>query len=70
MNQTVKIGAQIRFFRKYRGLSQEQLADLVQCSPKTISHMENDKGSPDLRRLVNICNALEIRVNELFLKQQ
>lgn len=36
-------GIQVRYLRKLQGLSQEELAEIVGLSAKTISYIENGK---------------------------
>jgi len=54
-----QIGKKIRYFRKIRGLKQQELADALGVTWETISRWENGNVSP-LRRLNDIANALEI----------
>lgn len=65
MNQE-KIGAFIRDVRKENGLTQEQLAEALGVSQKSISRWENGKTMPDYSVLPNICEVLGINVAELL----
>lgn len=60
------IGYKIRAFREANHLTQEQLADLMNCSFKTIGNMENDRVIPDLKQVINLCDLLKISIDELL----
>lgn len=61
-----KIGKFIHDLRKEKELTQKQLADLVGVSDKTISKWETGRGIPDTAIMNNLCNVLEISINELL----
>lgn len=65
MNQE-KIGAFIRDIRKESGLTQEQLAEALGVSQRSISRWETGKTMPDYSLLPNICEVLGITVAELL----
>ena len=65
MNQE-KIGKLIKKVRKDKSLTQQDLADLLNLSPKTISKWECGKGCPDISILNELCNILGISVTELL----
>lgn len=65
MNQE-RIGAFIAMVRKEKGLTQEQLAELLGTSQKSISRWENGKTMPDLSLYEPLCEALDIQVSELL----
>ena len=65
MNQE-KIGKLIKKLRKDKGLTQQDLADLLNLSPKTISKWECGKGCPDIGILNELSNILGISVTELL----
>ncbi len=53
-------------FRKANNLTQEQLADKMNCNFKTIGNIENDRTMPDLKQVINLCDILNISMDELF----
>ncbi|MDR2902137.1 MAG: helix-turn-helix domain-containing protein [Lactobacillales bacterium] len=61
-----QIGARIKARRKAMGLTQEKLAELMDCSFKTISNIENDNTVPDTRQVVNLCDILQMTFEEMF----
>ena len=53
-------GQVIQRTRKERGMTQEQLAEMVGIDPNSISIIERGRLIPALPTLIDICNALEI----------
>lgn len=64
------IGQQIRKSRKARGLSQEQLAEMVNISTTHMSHIETGNTKLSLPVLVDIANALDVRTDDLLDRSQ
>lgn len=62
----VKIGKFIARLRKSKNMTQQQLADKIGVSFKTISKWENGRGMPDLSTLKPLSDELEITINELL----
>ena len=58
--------ATIKRLREEKGLTQEQLAQKIFVSNKTISKWENGHGLPDISFLEPLAKALDISVIELF----
>jgi transcriptional regulator with XRE-family HTH domain len=65
MNQE-KIGKFISKCRKDKNITQEELAEKLGVTNKTISRWENGKNMPDYSILKDLCNILDINVNELL----
>ena len=61
-----QIGTKIKARRKALGLTQEKLAELINCSFKTIGNIENDNTIPDTRQVINLCDILNMSFDELF----
>lgn len=59
-------GSTISKLREKKGLTQEQLAEKLFVSSKTISKWENCHGLPDISLIEPLANALGISVIELF----
>ena len=59
-------GAAIRRLREERKLKQEELADRIYVSSKTVSKWETGQGLPDITLLEPLAKALGISVLELF----
>lgn len=62
----IHTGKMIAELRKKQGLTQQQLADKLDLSNKTISKWESGNGSPDISNLLVLAEALEISVDELL----
>ena len=65
MNQTA-IGSYIARKRKEQNLTQEQLAQQLGVSNKTISKWENGKCMPDYSVIQALCDALHVTLPELM----
>lgn len=60
------LGYQIKKLRKSKKLSQEKLAEKIDKSVDTISNIERGKFSPRLDTALEIANALDVELYELF----
>lgn len=60
------LGQRIKTLRKAKNLSQEKLANLIDKSVDTISNIERGIFAPRLETALEIANALEIELFELF----
>ena len=65
-----KIGRFIANCRKECNLTQEQVAEKLGVSNKTVSRWENGNGFPDVSLLQPLCELLKISVNELLLGEK
>lgn len=61
-----KIGKFICDKRKEKGMTQLDLANLINVKSKTISKWETGHGLPDVSLMMPLCNELDISVNELL----
>lgn len=60
------LGERIREFRKTKGLTQEQLAELIGVEPRHISRIEGGYNSPSIERLAKISEVLNVPIKEFF----
>lgn len=60
------VGRKIKTARRRRGLSQQALAELVDCSPTFISYIESGTKSMAMETFVRIANALNVSSDELL----
>jgi transcriptional regulator with XRE-family HTH domain len=60
------LGLRIKELRKLRGLSQEQLADIVDLDPKYVSFIECGRNAPSLETMESIATALGVEIKDLF----
>ena len=56
----------LREYRKGKGLTQQELADLLGVSNKTVSRWESGGGYPDVPLLVSLARALGVEVDDLL----
>ena len=62
----MKLGIKIASRRKELGMTQQELADKLFVSVKTISKWETNRGNPEINLIPKIANILDISINELF----
>lgn len=60
------IGRKIAFYRKAKGLTQEELSEKLGVSPQAVSKWENDAACPDIQLLVPLAKSLEVTTDELL----
>ena len=60
----------VKMYRHKINLTQEQLAEKAYCSTSYIKQIESQKEFKNVTLLtvINICNALDIKIAELFTK--
>lgn len=61
-----EIGARMRKYREEKGLSQKQLADMINVSNARVSNWEQGINRPDADILADICRALNVSPSELL----
>ena len=66
MDNKKLLGQRIKYFRKAKKLTQEQLAELVGMEPNSISIIESGRNFPTLNSLEKIARALDIELNILI----
>lgn len=62
----MNIGDRIKHFRKIRGYTQQQLADLAQISRSYLADVEKSRYNPSLETLDKLMGALNISRNQFF----
>ncbi len=60
------LGNRIRELRKNKGLSQDQLSEVVGIDPKHLSRIELGKSFPYMETLEAIARALQVELKDLF----
>lgn len=60
--------ANIKYYRKQKGLSQEKLAELCNVATSTIGCIESAHQNPSFENIIAIATALEIHPADLFLR--
>lgn len=66
MNTKFNIGDNIAYYRKQIGLTQEQLAEILEISNGAVSKWEQKISSPDVMLLPAIADLFQISIDELF----
>lgn len=64
--EQVKVGKFIAECRKKKNITQAQLAEKLNITDRAISKWETGKGMPDSSIMLDLCNELDITVNELL----
>ncbi|WP_460293058.1 helix-turn-helix domain-containing protein [Clostridium sardiniense] len=59
----------MRKLRKEKGLSQEQLADILNISRQAISKWESGKAYPDIENLIQLRNIFKITLDDLIINE-
>lgn len=65
-NRLKTLGLNIKFARMKKGISQEELAELVDTSRMTISFIETARQNPTILKVIDIARVLEVDINELI----
>ena len=61
------IGNKLLSFRKQKGLTQAEVAELAEISDRTYADIERGSTNMRMETLVSICKALKITPNEIFI---
>ena len=60
------LGRNIKAFRKNKGFTQEELADLLNITPQAISKWESESGLPDVSMLIPLAQVLGVSTDALL----
>lgn len=63
---TMDFGKRLKYFRKQRRLSQEELASMIKVTRIIISNYERNVSQPKLEHIVSIARALDITTDVLL----
>lgn len=66
----IKAGENILYWRKLKGLKQDDLAARIGISTAALSNIENGISKPDIERLEDVADALGIEVAQLLVHPQ
>ena len=64
--EQAKVGRFIAECRKNKNMTQAELAEKLNITDRAISKWETGKGMPDSSIMLELCNELDISVNELL----
>lgn len=62
----IKLGKRLQKARKTAGITQEQLADMVNLSVPYIGYLETGLRKPSLKTLKKLAKALGVKVSDLI----
>ncbi|MDU4724860.1 helix-turn-helix transcriptional regulator [Clostridium sp.] len=62
----MKIGSNIKLYRKQKGLTQKQLAEKIGTTDSAITRYESDSREPSIETITKIAAALEVPVGKLI----
>ena len=65
-----KIGEYIRAWRELKGLKQEDVAHKIGISTTALSNIETGVSKPNIERLEDIAEALEVELSQLLINPQ
>lgn len=60
----------IKLYRKMRGLTQKELADILDVTHSSVSAWEIGKNSIDMLRLTQICQVLNVGITEILAENE
>lgn len=63
---TIKINEQIAFLRKHKGLTQEELANVLGVTNQAVSKWESAQCCPDIQLLPDLAKIFDVSVDELL----
>ena len=63
------IGKRIQKYRQERGMSRNELAELLNVTPPTVHRWETGVRMPDLIMIIKIADILGVKLNELIKKE-
>lgn len=61
------IGERVKYYRKQKGLTQEQLAEFMDFNTKSISLLENGHNYIALNKVPKLCANLDVEPYQLFI---
>ena len=62
----MNIADRIQYLRKRRGLSQEELADMVGVSRQAVSKWESEQSTPDLEKIITMSDIFEVTTDYIL----
>jgi transcriptional regulator with XRE-family HTH domain len=64
--QRMNIADRIQYLRKQKGLSQEELADMVGVSRQSVSKWESEQSVPDLEKIITMSDIFEVTTDYIL----
>jgi transcriptional regulator with XRE-family HTH domain len=66
MDERKQLGQRVKYLRRLRGYTQEQLAERIDINPKYLSSIERGAENPTLDLLCRLAQGLHVNLYELF----
>jgi transcriptional regulator with XRE-family HTH domain len=63
---SIKVGRQVRKFRKLKNVTQEELAGAVKIHVSTLGRIERGESNPPLQTIDKIARALKVKTKDLM----
>ena len=64
--EQIQIGSFLKKLRKEKGITQEQFAEVLNVSARTISRWENGNNMPDISLLIEIADFFDVSIPEII----
>lgn len=64
--EQIQIGSFLKKLRKEKGITQEQFAEVLNVSARTISRWENGNNMPDISLLIKIADFFDVSIPEII----
>jgi len=62
----MKIGENLKKFRKDSGLSQQQISKLLNINQSNVSRWEKDLSRPDYETLIKLAKIYDVSINDIL----
>ena len=66
MNTKEMIGSRLKVIRNNKGMTQEQLSEMVGINSKYLSSIERGKENPTLNMIIKISESLDATIDDIF----
>ena len=63
---TMSIGKKIKYLRELKGMTQEELANLLYVSKQAVSKWEKGVTLPDIENIIRLCELFNVDINYLL----
>lgn len=63
---TMSIGKKIKYLRELKGMTQEELANLLYVSKQAVSKWEKGLTIPDIENIIRLCEIFNVDINYLL----
>ncbi|NUU96863.1 helix-turn-helix domain-containing protein [Marinitoga sp. 1138] len=66
----IEILSRLKHERIKKNMTQEELAEILGCSPKTISDIETGRRNPSFKMFINICYVFHADINYIIFGEK